>query len=319
MTTSLTKVPLVFNVFKPIGKSSFFPVHIFKRNLHYDYGKIGHFGTLDPFADGVLLIGVQGAQKMNDYVHGHMTKTYEAQGVFGKKTNSGDFESEIILEKEIEDDFKNMDLPELEDIIGENFLGEYWQSPHAVSAAKYKGRRLYKYALKGQFIELEKRKRDIKKFEIIEYNYPNMKFKIEVSSGTYIRSFFEDVADFLGGVGTLKSLTRTKIGIMDISDSIRPDDWPKEKTEFNLEKFGISIDKLFPLNEIRLSEYSARRYLLGQRAPVEKAEFVNIPSPSSENIYWLYSDNELLGMGKVVEGRITTVFNLPVAIERYSL
>lgn len=312
------KVPLVFNVYKPIGKSSFFPVHIFKRNLHYDFSKIGHFGTLDPFAHGVLLVGVQGAQKMNDYVHQYMSKTYIAVGKFGVKTKSGDTETEIVEEKDIDLDFQNMALEEIEDIIGENFLGEYWQSPHAVSAAKYKGKRLYKLALKGEFVTLEKRRRDIKSFEILEYDYPFMKFKIEVSSGTYIRSFFEDVAQFFNGVGCLVDLCRTKIGSLDIEQSIREEEWPKKNETYDLEKYGMALDQFFTLNEIHISEYSARRFVLGQRAPLHKAQIIKKENAYSENIFWLFSESELIGMCKTDGEKISTIFNLPVAIERYS-
>jgi len=318
MSSDLTKIPLVFNVYKPVGKSSFFPVHIFKRNMHYDVSKIGHFGTLDPFAEGVLILAVQGAQKLNHYVHEHMSKTYVAEGLFGRKTKSGDTETEVILEKEIEIDFQTMALEELEDIIGENFLGEYWQSPHAVSAAKYKGKRLYKLAMKGELITLEKRKRDILRFEILEYAYPRIKFKIEVSSGTYIRSFFEDVAESFGGVGCLTKLVRTKIGPMDIEHSIREDNWPIRGQSYDLAKHGMELDKFLILNELHISDYSARRYLLGQRAPLKKAMRVDKEHASSENMFWIFSEGNLLGMGKIEDERIETIFNFPVAIERYS-
>jgi tRNA pseudouridine55 synthase len=318
MSSDLTKIPLVFNVYKPVGKSSFFPVHIFKRNMHYDVSKIGHFGTLDPFAEGVLILAVQGAQKLNHYVHERMSKTYEAEGFFGKKTKSGDTETEVLEEKEIEKEFQTMPLEELEDIIGENFLGEYWQSPHAVSAAKFKGKRLYKLALKGELITLEKRKRDIKRFEILEYNYPRIKFQIEVSSGTYIRSFFEDVADLFGGVGCLTKLVRTKIGPLDISNSITDSNWPVRGQTFDLEKYGMQLDKFLVLNELHITDYSARRYVLGQRAPLKKAELIEKENKSSENMYWIFSDGNLLGLGRIDGEKIETIFNFPVAIERYS-
>lgn len=316
--TDFTKIPLVFNVYKPVGKPSFHPVYSFRKNLDYDFGKIGHFGTLDPFADGVLLIGVQGAQKINDYVHQFLTKTYEATGIFGIKTSSGDLENEVLEEKHIDEEFKNLSIEEIELIIGENFLGEYWQAPHVVSAAKYKGRRLYKLALEGKFIVLEKRKRDIKSFKVLSYNYPELRFSIEVSSGTYIRSFFEDVAVLFGGLGALKSLTRTKIGEISIVNSIREAKWPVKGEKFSLEENGIQMDKLFILNEYHLSPYSAKRYVLGQKAPVEKAEFITKDNSSSQNIFWLYSEGELIGMCKMENEKIATIFNLPVAIARYS-
>jgi tRNA pseudouridine55 synthase len=316
--TDYTKIPLVFNVYKPVGRPSFHPVYIFRKFLNYNFNKIGHFGTLDPFAEGVLLIGVQGAQKMNDYIHQYMTKTYEGHGLFGIKTSSGDLLTNIIEEKEIEQEIQKLSAAEMEEIIGENFLGEYWQSPHVVSAAKYKGRRLYKLALEGKFVVLEKRKRDIKSVKILEYNYPEIKFSIEVSSGTYIRSFFEDVATMFGGVGTLKKLVRTKIGEFSVASSIEEENWPSLESKFDLVKHGITIDRLFALNAYHLEPFSANLFMKGQRCPVKKALFVPNEKANSQNIFWLYSENELLGMCKVENERISTVFNLPCAIERYS-
>lgn len=316
--TDYKKIPLVFNVYKPVGRASFHPVYCFRKNLNYDFGKIGHFGTLDPFADGVLLIGVQGAQKINDYIHTYLSKTYQANGVFGIKTKSGDTETEVIEEKHIEEEFQKLSLEDIEEIIGENFLGEYWQSPHVVSAAKYKGRRLYKLALEGKFVVLEKRKRDIKNFRVIEYNYPHIKFEIEVSSGTYIRSFFEDVAQIFGGVGTLRSLTRTKIGTMTIENSIPEGLWPNGEKEFSLNQHGITLDQVIPLHSYHIEEYSAKRYVLGQRAPIAKAQFKHNDLSCSENIFWLFSGEVLIGLCKVDEERISTIFNLPVAIDYFS-
>ena len=156
-----TKIPLVFNVRKPVGISSFDVVHSFKKNLSFNFGKIGHFGTLDPFADGVLLIGIQGAQKLNDYVHQLLPKTYQARGLFGGKTDSGDLTSPVNFTKEIESSWQTENKDALEAFLSEKFLGEYWQSPHAISATKFEGKRLYKHAMEGRLIEKEKVKREI--------------------------------------------------------------------------------------------------------------------------------------------------------------
>jgi tRNA pseudouridine55 synthase len=315
----INKIPLVFNVYKPVGKSSFFPVHIFKRNLAQDYGKIGHFGTLDPFADGVLLVGIQGAQKINDYVHQFLTKTYEAEGCFGIKTSSGDISTDVIERMDINEDFRNLSALEIEQIIVENFLGEYWQAPHSISASKFQGKRLYKHALEGRIIVKDKVKRDILKLNVLEFNYPILRFSIEVSSGTYIRSFFEDIAGFFGGVGSLNKLTRTKIGPNKIENSLKVDQWPQKGESFDLALHGVTIDKIFRLHEFHLEDYSARKYLQGQRCPLTKVEKVLNEGAASENIFWIYSNGNLLGMGKIEnEHRIAIVFNLPAAIEYYS-
>lgn len=312
-----TKRPLVFNVHKPLGRSSFFPVHIFKKNLSYDYGKIGHFGTLDPFAEGVLLVGVQGAQKMNDYVHRHMSKTYEATGLFGCRTTSGDTTTDIIEKKDIENEFQALSREELEDILNLEFQGEYWQSPHVISAAKFKGKRLYKLALEGRPVIKEKVKRDILNIRVKNYEYPQVHFEIEVSSGTYIRSFFEDVSALFGGVGMLTRLTRTRIGQHSLLDSLKEEAWPVHNQEFNLMKYGMTIDHLYPLHQFHLEEFSAKKYLAGQRCPLLKAKQVESVKACSDSIFWIYTGEDLLGMGEIKNEMLTPVFNLPIAIKQY--
>ena len=109
--------PLVFNIYKPVGMGSFDVVRHFKRNLPKGYGKIGHFGTLDPFADGVLMIAVAGASRLNDYVHKYMPKTYVAKGKFGVKTPTGDLtveEDEMEYDLESESKLSSMSISEFE-------------------------------------------------------------------------------------------------------------------------------------------------------------------------------------------------------------
>ncbi|MFA6239215.1 MAG: hypothetical protein WC635_17885 [Bacteriovorax sp.] len=305
---------------KPIGISSFGVVHHFKKNLDFNFGKIGHFGTLDPFAEGVLLIGIQGAQKLNDYIHELLPKTYRASGVFGEKTSSGDFTSEVVLKKEINSKWIKADRVELEAYLGPQFLGEYWQSPHAVSATKFEGKRLYKHALEGRVIEKEKVKREIYSFKILDYNYPHFDFLVSVSSGTYVRSLFEEIALLLEGCGALKSLQRTAIGLLSIEDSLDQQFWPKKNEDFNLEQSGIPLDRVLELDHIYLTLEQTRRYLKGQRLPLALVEKRSNPQLiCSENYYWIYSeDGILLGLGCHQGVELHAIFNLKLAISLFS-
>jgi tRNA pseudouridine55 synthase len=312
------KMPLVFNVYKPCGAPSLNSVYRFKKYLNYDYGKIGHFGTLDPFAEGILLIGVQGAQKMNDYVHSHMPKTYIGTGVFGVKTKSGDLTTEMISNNHILEKFQQFSINELNELVKNEFHGEYWQRPHAYSATKHHGRRLYHLAQEGLIIEKEKVKRDVLSFRIKEFNYPKIVFEICVSSGTYIRSFFEDVAAFLGGDGHLIKLIRSSIGHLKIENSILDSGWPIDGVQFDLKKHGIPIDQLFILNELHFESYSAFRYMWGQRAPIKKAKLIEKENSYLPDLFWAYSEDNLLGLAKIINDRVTPVFNLPVAVELYA-
>lgn len=315
-----TKIPLVFNVRKPVGISSFGVVHHFKKNLNFDFGKIGHFGTLDPFAEGVLLVGIQGAQKLNDYVHQLLPKTYKACGVFGEKTESGDFTSDVTEKKDIEDRWKNETREVLEAFLGENFLGEYWQSPHAVSAAKFEGKRLYQHALEGRVIEKEKIKREIYSFSLNTYSYPHFEFTVTVSSGTYVRSLFEEISELLGGCGALSSLERLSIGELSVKDSLDQSQWPLKGESFNLEGFGIPLDKVLELDHLFLKLPQTKIYLQGQRLALDQIEKKSNPGPiCSENYYWVYNeDGTLLGFGRPKDGQLHAIFNLQLSISLFS-
>jgi tRNA pseudouridine55 synthase len=315
-----TKIPLVFNVKKPVGVSSFDVVHHFKKNLSFDFGKIGHFGTLDPFADGVLLIGIQGAQKLNDYVHQLLPKTYRARGIFGGKTSTGDLTVAISETREIADQWKNISKVELENFLGPKFLGEYWQRPHAVSAVKFEGKRLYQHALEGRTIEKEKVKREIYSFEIIDYQYPYLDFEVTVSSGTYVRSLFEEMAELLDGFGALSTLCRTSIGFLSIENSMERELWPIKNAQFLLECYALPLDKVLELDHIILSLAQTKRYVQGGRfylADVEKR--ANLGPICSENYYWVYNeDGTLLGFGRPSGTELHAIFNLSLSIALFS-
>jgi tRNA pseudouridine55 synthase len=319
-TKDFSKIPLVFNLYKPVGISSFQVVHHFKKNLNFDFGKIGHFGTLDPFAEGVLLVGIQGAQKLNDYVHEFLPKTYQALGVFGKKTSSGDMTTEVLEIKDIDENFQKLSREELEKILVDHFLGEYWQSPHSISATKFEGKRLYQHALEGRIIQKEKVKREIISFKVLSFEYPFMRFEVKVSSGTYIRSLFEEIAHLFNGVGVLKELIRTAIGDIYSVDSINQSDWPIKSAEFNLETNANTLDVIFPLNSVFVGQGEIVKYLRGQSVLITKLKIIeNSKSIYSQNLFWVYSESDfLLGLAKIENDKLCTIFNLKEAIALFS-
>lgn len=317
-----TKIPLVFNVKKPVGVSSFDVVHHFKKNLNFNFGKIGHFGTLDPFAEGVLLIGVQGAQKLNDYVHELLPKTYRARGVFGGKTLTGDLTSAVILKQDIAQEYQTAEREYLQNYLGEQFLGEYWQSPHCVSATKFEGKRLYQHALAGRMIQKEKVKREIYSFEVLNFNYPYFDFVVSVSSGTYVRSLFEEIATLLGGVGALETLERLAIGALGVDGSLAREQWPlRGDSSFVLEERGISLDRVLQLDSVILDLTQSKRYLQGQRLRLSELILQkNSELICSENYFWVYhQEGALLGLGRPVDGHaLHPIFNLPLSIALFS-
>lgn len=313
MNSKLEKLPLVFNAYKPVGKTSFGAVAHFKKNLNYKFGKIGHFGTLDPFAEGVLLIGVQGAQRINNFVHEFMPKTYWARGIFGGKTDTGDNTAEVNLEKDIDDNFKHVSVEDLEELFREEFLGEYWQAPHSVSAVKYNGQRLYKLARQGKFIQMDKKKREILEFRIHSFNYPYLDFEVTVSSGTYIRSLFEEMSELLGGVGHLELLKRTAIGKFKSDDSLTFDAWPLRGEDFNIQSHGHPIDEVLELDKAFLDEAQTTIYLHGKKMLFSE---LNVQATESKDfddtgLFWVYSyENVLMGLCRNVEDIVKVEFNL---------
>ncbi|MBC7428703.1 MAG: hypothetical protein H7336_08845 [Bacteriovorax sp.] len=322
METDYKKIPLVFNVYKPEGPSSFNVVAHFKRNLNYDFGKIGHFGTLDPFAEGVLLIGVQGAQKLNNYIHELLPKTYRAVGIFGGKTDTGDFTTQVTETKDIDEEFQKLNLNDIEEKLRKHFLGEYWQAPHRFSASKFEGKRMYKLALQGRVVEKEKVKREILEFEVLNFHYPEMEFVVTVSSGTYVRSLFEEIAELFKGHGALKILERIAIGENTSDNAIKEADWPKKGVTFDLEKWGKPLDQVLSLNSIRLNVTQASFYLQGGRIPILECD-VRMDEEqdciSSPNLLWIYNvDGYLLGLGRPVEGEVHSIFNLKEAIALFT-
>ena len=203
---------MIYNINKPIGWTSFDVVKKI-RNIT-KLKKVGHGGTLDPFADGVLIIGVgKGTKLLTDIVN--EKKSYNATLLLGKETDSLDNEGEIVKRKSV---------PKLnEDLVIKilnSFLGRYIQKPPMFSAKKVNGVRLYKLARKK--IEVERDDQNCTIYDIslkgIENNI--IEFAVTCSKGTYIRVLGSDIAKKIGTVGYLTKLTRTSIGKHSLSRSL---------------------------------------------------------------------------------------------------
>ena len=206
---------MIINIDKPIGWSSF---DVVKKIKHITkHKKVGHGGTLDPFASGVLIIGTESDTKKLTKIT-NSDKTYQAQLELGKTTNTLDTEGEIVNAKE---------PPELDsDIIKSvlnKFLGKQKQKPPMYSAKKHNGVRLYKLARKN--IEVERKDVDIAIYniELVDFNKNVVRFVVECSKGTYVRVLGNDIAKKLDTVGYLSALKRTKVGDFLISDSLSID------------------------------------------------------------------------------------------------
>ena len=231
---------------KEKGKTSFDVV----RNIRKEYNtkKVGHIGTLDPMATGVLVVLVGNATKLSDYLMEH-DKEYIAEVFLGEKKDTGDTEGKTVEIKEVPEDLSK---EKIEDAL-KSFLGKSKQIPPMYSAIKVNGKKLYSLARQG--IEIERKPRDIeiKEIELLEICMQNekiskIKFRVSCSKGTYVRVLCEDIAVKLKTVGYMKSLRRTRLGKYKLKDAgkfIKLEDILEDKVEIEDEKKllnGVKIE-----------------------------------------------------------------------------
>lgn len=175
--------------------------------------KIGHTGTLDPLATGVVVICIGRATRLAEYVVG-LPKTYIAEIRLGQETDTYDLEGTVVAQHPI-----TVGIADLE-LALQHFQGEIRQVPPMYSAIKVEGQPLYKRARKGEIIERKERTVTIKRLELLNWLSPIAQLQIECSSGTYIRSLAHDLGKFLGCGGTVMSLRRTAIGRFEVNEAV---------------------------------------------------------------------------------------------------
>lgn len=206
---------------KPSGMTSFGAVARVRRVLSKREGKrvkVGHAGTLDPFATGLLIILAGKATKRSgEFLK--LDKEYEAEICLGAVSTTGDPEGEIT--EVVRDSGTRCKKPSREEVerAVKSFLGESMQRVPAFSAVKIQGRRAYDLARRGVAVEMPLRKIQVYKIEVLEYEWPKLVIRTEVSSGTYIRALGEDIGEKLGVGAYLTGLRRTKIGSYRVEDA----------------------------------------------------------------------------------------------------
>lgn len=295
--------PFILNIYKPPGRGSTKVVGQIKRALGKSVKKIGHFGTLDPFAEGVLLIGGNGACRLNDYLHERFPKTYLGHGKFGEKTSTGDLEGEVV---------ETQNVPELSEAqvkeVLNSFLGEYYQRPPAFSATKHEGKALYEYARQGIEIEKDPVRREIKTIELVELHGERLQFRVTATTGTYIRTLFEDVANKLGTNGHLIGLKREAIGPLNCSDSLPEERWP-DTDDFEMKSF-LDLRKCFDVPCLVVQDRELKLYSHGN--PVEYSAIRSDQALQEGDMAWMADvEGALLGLAKLVDGKMTSCFNFP--------
>lgn len=264
------------NIYKPKGMTSHDVVARLRRVTKIK--QIGHTGTLDPFAEGVLPVCIGKATRLIEYLSDD--KEYLATVQFGVSTTTYDIEGDITYTSD-----KKITQGEVENIL-DNFRGEILQMPPIYSAIKVKGKKLYEYARKGEKIEVEPRKIEIYKIELVKYNEKNIEFIVSCSKGTYIRSLCEDIAEKLNTVGYMKNLERLQVGEFNIEKSVLIDDVNTE----NIEKYLYTLeDILKDTPNLNLNPKKLKLFLNGVQLTVKEAE----------GLYKIYVNNKFIGTGTV--------------------
>ena len=236
---------------KPINITSRDVVNIAVKKLGTK--KIGHTGTLDPLATGVMVLCIGKATKLVDLLTSEK-KEYIAEVTFGIKTDTLDITGNVLK--------KENTLISKYDIskVLNSFQGKYSQEVPIYSAVKVNGKKLYEYARNNETVKLPSREVQIYNIEFLDYNnsgnYLKIKFKCLVSKGTYIRSLIKDICDKLGVIGTMSKLTRTKQGNFNLEDCIDVDDIALDRI--------INIKKILNIPKIYVDDNLKNKILNGQ-------------------------------------------------------
>lgn len=271
----------ILNVFKPTGITSFDVVRRIRKISHIK--KVGHAGTLDPEASGVLPVCIGKATKAIDYIMGDF-KIYEAELKLGVITDTYDREGKILVESEV-----NASVDEITQVIN-SFVGEIKQIPPMYSALKVNGKKLYELARAGIEIEREPRAIVIYDIDITNIKIPYIKFRVKCSKGTYIRSLCYDIGEKLKCGGMMWNLQRTATGQFHIENAINID----ELNEENINKYIMPIETIFKENTKITIEDRFVKFLLNGVVVKDKALTCNF---EAGNMYSVYNnDNDFIGI-----------------------
>lgn len=228
---------------KPSGITSFATLSILKKNLLTK--KIGHTGTLDKFANGLMIVLTGRFTAFCEYFT-HCDKTYIAQIQFGTETSTLDPEGEVIAQSDYQPS-----QDEIEQVIQTKFTGAIEQVPPQYSAIHIDGKRAYQYARSGEEVNMPTRSVHIHHFKLLSYNYPLCEVEIKCSSGTYIRSLARDLAINCQARAHLIALKRTQVGEFCLDQALPPNDIFKDNTNTTYEEMFTSINDIetYPMDD----------------------------------------------------------------------
>ncbi|MEO6077414.1 MAG: tRNA pseudouridine(55) synthase TruB [Candidatus Andersenbacteria bacterium] len=252
---------------KPKGITSHDVIYKLRNIPQLDGVKIGHSGTLDPFATGVLLVLLGGAVRLQDELH-LLPKTYTAEITLGAISDTddvaGNLQSAEILHKPSQED-----IAQALDAIKHQTT----QIPPAYSAIKLKGKKMYEYARKGEIVEQKPRKITIHEITLLDYSYPILKISVTCSTGTYIRSIARDIGELLRTGGYCSQLERTAIGNFAIQKSVQLESIPE-----NINSVLISLEQLTEhLASISFNDSNVAKLKTGREVEIPEKIPLNTP------------------------------------------
>ena len=244
--------------------------------------KVGHTGTLDPMATGVLPLLIGKGTLCSKYLVNH-DKIYEVQLTLGTKTTSADAEGEIVEQKEVLEEIWQGE--KIKNTLT-TFLGKQKQLPPMYSAIKVKGKKLYEYARRGQTVEIEPREIEIYEIKLLKINkeQKQIEFQVHCSKGTYIRSLCEDIAKRLDNVGYMSALNRIKVGEFSIEEAITIEQMQEGSI------FYQTIEELFQNKpKITITPNRLNPFLNG----------VKLTMKEPDGVYRIYCQEDFIGIGIV--------------------
>jgi tRNA pseudouridine55 synthase len=255
--------------------------------------KVGHAGTLDPLASGVLVVGLGTATRLIETVQ-RMPKTYRAALLLGARSNTHDAYGELEI-------VENPTIPKTSEILRflESQLGEVLQIPPKFSALRVKGQRAYELARAGVSVEMEPRKVRIDRIELVEYRWPELSLEIDCGAGTYIRSIARDLGDSLGCGGLVQGLVRTRIGPFSVQDAVDLDVLTEESLPQYLKPL---LEAVTSLPTIALDE--AQVTLVAHGRPLDAGRLSALAIPSGE-VALVGPDGRLVALARSDSGRQT--------------
>ena len=297
---------------KSKGMTSFSAINKLKWLLNAK--KVGHAGTLDPIAEGLLVVMLNNATKFSNNLM-KKDKEYYVEMELGYETDS--YDTDGVITKKYENNF-SFEMKRIKEVV-ESFLGEIEQIPPMYSAIKINGKKLYELARKGLEIEREARKIKINYINDIKYKNNKISFFVGVSSGTYIRSLVRDIGEKLGVYATMTKLIRTKINNYFLSESINLEDvisyFENDQVEIKCEekenlyldknikkiiKF-IKIQEIFDYEEIKIEKENYIKLKNGMTVLIDKKEISNEVEVNKKFKIMLKENNEFKGIINVLK------------------